>query len=82
MLIKINESDEKFIKIVEELKQHYREATASGATKKAIINHVAVCAELKKAKQNIERLEEILAEIKDIRHQQKSLEQALSIMID
>ena len=82
MLIKINESDPEFVQFVEELKQHYSEATAAGASKKAIINHVSVCTELRKVKRRLARLEDNLAEIKDIRRQQKGLEQALSIMID
>jgi len=82
MLIKINESDPEFVAFVEELKLHYNEATAAGAVKKAILNHVSVIKDLRKNKKIRERLEGNLAEIKDIRRQQKSLAQALSIMID
>ncbi|PHR84505.1 MAG: hypothetical protein COA59_06005 [Colwellia sp.] len=82
MLIKINESDAEFVAFVEELKQHYGSATAAGAIKKAILNHVSVIKDLRKNKKIRYRLEGNLAEIKDIRRQQKSLEQALSIMID
>lgn len=82
MIIKINETDPEFIAFVDELKQHYSEATAAGAVKKAIINHVSTIKRLRKTKYKLERLEDNLAEIKDIRRQQKGLEQALSIMID
>jgi len=82
MLIKINESDPQFVEFVEELKQHYHKATAAGAVKKAILCHVSVVNELRKTQKRVERLEDNLAEIKDIRRQQKTLEQALSIMID
>lgn len=82
MLIKINESDSQFIEFVEELKQHYGKATAAGAVKQAILCHVSVVKDLRKTKYKLERLEDNLAEIKDIRRQQKGLEQALSIMID
>ncbi|MGL1956085.1 MAG: hypothetical protein OCD00_02040 [Colwellia sp.] len=82
MLIKINESDPEFLTFVEELKQHYGKATAAGAVKKAILCHVSVVKELRRTKHKLERLEDAIAEIKDIRRQQKGLEQALSIMID
>ncbi len=82
MLIKINESDSEFVAFVEELKLHYNEATAAGAVMKAILNHVSVIKNLRKTKYKLDRLEDNLVEIKDIRRQQKSLAQALSIMID
>lgn len=82
MLIKINESDPEFIAFVEELKQHYSEATAAGAVKKVILNHVSVIKDLRKNKKIRKRLEDNLAEIKDIRQQQKGLKQAFSFMID
>ncbi|MBL4610918.1 MAG: hypothetical protein JKY58_09555, partial [Pseudomonas sp.] len=77
-----NESDAEFVAFVEELKQHYGSATAAGAIKKAILNHVSVIKDLRKTRKRLERLEDNLAEIKDIRRQQKGLEQALSIIID
>jgi hypothetical protein len=82
MLIKINESDPQFVALVEELKQHYGKATAAGAVKQAILCHVSVLKDLRKTRKRLDRLEDNLAEIKDIRQQQKTLAQALSIMID
>lgn len=82
MIIKINESDPKFVEFVEELKQNYGEATAAGAVKRVIKCHISVVNNLRKTRKKLERLEGNLAEIKDIRRQQKGLEQALSIMID
>ncbi len=82
MLIKINESEPEFIEFVEGLKQHYSEATAAGATKKAIVNHMAVTNDLRKTKRKLEKLEDILAEIKKIKREQKGLQQALDILTD
>jgi len=82
MLIKINESEPEFVAFVEELKQHYSEATAAGATKKAIVNHVSTVNELRKTKRKLEKLEAILEEIKTIKRQQKGLQQALDILTD
>ncbi len=82
MLIKINESEPEFVEFVDELKQHYSEATAAGAAKKAIVNHVSVVNDLRKTKKKLERLEDILEEIKNIKQQQKGLQQALDILTD
>ena len=82
MLIKINESEPEFVAFVEQLKRHYSEATAAGATKKAIVNHVSVANDLRKTKRKLEKLEAILEEIKTIKRQQKGLQQALDILTD
>lgn len=82
MLIKINESDPQFVEFIEELKGFTNEVTASGAAKQAITKYVMFRKLYERERKIRERLEDNLAEIKDIRRQQKTLEQALSIMID
>jgi hypothetical protein len=80
MLIKINESDPEFIAFVDELKQHYSEATAAGASKKAIINHVSVAKDLKKTKKKLERLEDNYQELIKLIRDKASIEQSIRIM--
>jgi len=82
MLIKITESGPEFVEFVDGPKQHYSEATAAGATKKAIVNHVSVVNDLRKIKNKLEKLEVILAEVKKIKREQKGLQQALDILTD
>ncbi len=80
MLIKINESDHEFVTFVEELKQHYREATAAGASKKAIINHVSVVKDLRKTRKILERLEDNYNELIKLVRDKASIEQSIRIM--
>lgn len=82
MLIKINESDTQFVEFVDELKAFTNEATASGAAKQAISKYVLFRKMYLKERKTRERLEDTLEEIKNIKRQQKGLQQALDILTD
>lgn len=80
MMIKINESDNEFEKLVKELKEFTGEATAAGATKKAITYYVLYrklyekeCKEHKKLKDNYEELCKLVREKAQIEQSIRSL---------
>lgn len=80
MLIKINESTPEFIQFVDDLKAFTNEATAAGATKQAIAKYVMYRKLWERERKKRERLENILADLKEMVHQRDQLNASIKII--
>lgn len=82
MLIKINESEPEFVELIEELKKHFEVGSASKAATMAIREFRKLFLAHNNEQQQRRKLENKFAKIKQIKLEQKTLQEELDHLTD